>query len=446
MKERGREFWNPEMETMDPHKMRALQEERFLTIVRWAYKKTPFYRKKFDESGVSLTDIRSLEDVIKIPFTYKDELRASQERLPPYGEHCASPERIYQTYWSTGTTGRPTFMGVSYREAYYWVNVIARSLFSCGLRKGDLFHHATQLSSFAGGHGFLWGAQVIGANIIPAGAGNTERHIWLISTLKPSFIKILPSYANYVAEVSYKMGIDFSASSIERIYFSAEPSPADLRRSVEEKWGAVTYDSYGLSDVGQPQSYECDAHDGHHAIQDWCFTEIVDPETKEPIQEEGREGILVYTNLVRKAMPILRFWTNDLTSWRSVESCACGRTYPRINPVYRRADDVIKVKGVNFWPSAVWKVLGGHPELAGTHRVFVETREGKDYLKIVAELKEGARPDAQKLIDWLKSNFRLALFIKVDEIELVSFDSLKTTEHKDKTLIDLRKVESSFPP
>ena len=278
MKQEDRKFWSPEMELMEPHKMRALQEERFLSIVRWAYKKTPFYRRKFDEVGLSLSDIRSLEDVVKIPFSYKDDLRASQERMPPYGEHCASAERIYQTYWSTGTTGRPTFVGVSYKEARYWADVIARSLFSSGLRKGDLFHHATQLSSFAGGYGFLRGAQVVGANIVPAGAGNTERHLWLISTLKPSFMKILPSYANYVAEVGYKRGIDMSASSLERIYLSAEPSPPDLRRDIERKWGAVTYDSYGLSDVGQPQSYECDVRDGHHVIDDWCVTEIVDPE------------------------------------------------------------------------------------------------------------------------------------------------------------------------
>jgi phenylacetate-CoA ligase len=434
-----KKFWNPEMETMDPQKMRTLQEERFLSIVRWAYKKTPFYRRKFDQIGVSPSDIRSLDDIHKIPFTYKDELRESQEKMPPYGEHCASPERIYQTYWSTGTTGRPTFMGVSYKEARYWVDVIARSLFSCGLRRGDLFHHATQLSSFAGGYGFLWGAQVIGANIIPAGAGNTERHLWLISTLKPNFIKILPSYANYVAEAGYKKGIDMSVSSIERIYFSAEPSPPDFRRDIERKWGAITYDSYGLSDVGQPQSYECDVHDGHHAVQDWCLTEIVDSETKEPIQEEGKEGVLVYTNLVRKTMPIIRFWTNDLSSWRSPEPCVCGRTSPRIDPVYCRVDDVIKVKGVNFWPGAVWTVLGGQKELAGTHRIFVESRRGKDYLRIVAELKERAKPDTQKRIDALKSKFQAALFIKVDEIELVPFGSLEAGEHKGKTLVDLRK-------
>lgn len=441
MKEENPKFWNFEMETMDPEKMRTLQEERFLSLVRWAYMKTPFYRKKFDESGLSLGDIRSLEDIIRIPFTYKDDFRASQERIPPYGEHCASPEKIYRTYWSTGTTGRPTFMGVSYREALYWDDVIARSLFSSGLRKGDLFHHATQLSSFAGGYGFLQGAQLIGANIIPAGAGNTERHIWLISTLKPRFIKILPSYANYMAEVGYKMRIDMSASSVDRIFLSAEPSPPALRREIERKWGALTYDSYGLSDVGQPQSYECDIHDGLHDIPDWNLTEIIDPETKEPIQEEGKEGILVYTNLVRKAMPVMRFWTNNPTSWKSDKLCACGRTSARIAPVYRRVDDTIKVKGVNFWPSAVWAVLGEQPELTGTHQILVETREGKDHLRIVAEFKEGIKIETNKLEETLKNKFQSSLFIKVDEIEIVPLGSIKTGEHKAKTVLDLRKPQ-----
>jgi phenylacetate-CoA ligase len=247
-----------------------------------------------------------------------------------------------------------------------------------------------------------------------------------------------------MAEIGYKMGIDMSASSVDRIYLSAEPSPPTLRREIERKWGAVTYDSYGLSDVGQPQTFECDLHNGLHDIPDWNLTEIIDPETKEPIQEEGKEGILVFTNLVRKTMPIIRFWTNDPTSWKSFQPCLCGRTSTRIAPVYRRMDDTIKVKGVNFWPSAVWTVLEGQSDLIGTHRIIIETREGKDYLKVVAELKEGAKPDTQKLIDTLKSNFQFSLFIKVDEIDLVPFDSLKMSEHKDKTIIDLRKRNLSF--
>lgn len=432
-------IWNPDMECMNPRKMRALQEERFLSIAHWAYKNTPFYRKKFDQAGITPSDVRSLKDIIKIPFTYKDDLRGSQERMPPYGEHCASPGKIYRTYWSTGTTGKPTFMGVSYREARYWDEVVARSLFSSGLRKGDLFHHATQLSSFAGGFGFLQGAQLIGANIIPAGAGNTERHIRLISALKPRFIKILPSYANYVAEVGYKMGIDMSASSVNRIFLSAEPSPPALRREIERKWGAETYDSYGLSDVGQPQTYECELHDGLHNISDWNFTEILDPETREPIREEGKEGILVFTNLVRKAMPMIRFWSNDVTSWKSLEPCSCRRTSGRILPIQRRVDDTIKVKGVNFWPSAVWSMLEGQAECTGTHRIMIETREGKDYLKIMAELKEGTQPKTEDLQVALKGKFQSALFIKVDEIELVPFGSLGTSEHKEKTVVDKRK-------
>lgn len=434
-----KEIWNPEMECKDPRKMRILQERRFLSIVRWAYNKSPFYRKKFDEAGISPSHIHSLKDITKIPFIYKDDLRASQERMPPYGEHCTSPEKIYRTYWSTGTTGRPTFMGVSYQEALYWDDVAARSLHSSGLRKGDLFHHATQLSSFAGGYGFLQAAQLIGANIIPAGAGNTERHLWLISMLKPRFIKILPSYANYMAEVGHKMGMNMSASSIERIFLSAEPAPPALRREIERKWGAVTFDSYGLSDVGQPQTYECYLHDGLHVISDWNFTEIIDPETKEPIQEEGKEGIVVFSNLVRKTMPIIRFWTNDLTSWRSFQPCPCGRTSPRIAPVYRRVDDMVKIKGVNFWKGAVWPVLTEYPELAGEHRVVVETRRGKDYLKILAELREGIQPDIEKLQNLLKGKFQSVLFIKVDEIEIVPFGTLEKSEHKAKTVLDLRK-------
>jgi len=440
MNGKSQEFWNAELETMLPQKMKALQEERFLSVVRWAYGKTPFYRRKLDEAGISASQIRSLEDAVKIPFTYKDDLRASQERMPPYGEHCALPDKIYQTYWSTGTTGRPTFMGVSYREARYWVNVIARTLFSSGLRKGDSFHHATQLSSFAGGYGFLWAAQLIGANIIPAGAGNTERHIHLLCTLEPSFLKILPSYANYVAEIGYKKGIDMRASSVQHIYLSAEPAPPALRGDLERKWGALTYDSYGLSDVGQPQTHECSLRDGHHVIADWCLTEIVDPESKEPIHEEGREGVLVFTNLVRKAMPIIRFWTNDISSWRSLEPCVCGRTSARIAPIQRRIDDVVKVKGVNFWPSAVWTVLGGQTELTGMHRILIETRGGKDYLKIILELKEGILVEAEKLVSALKTRLQSALFIKVDEIELVPFGSLQADEHKHRTMVDRRKA------
>ena len=230
-------IWNIEMECMNPDKVIELQEKRFLSVISWAYNKTQFYRKKFDDAGLSLSDIRSLKDITKIPFTYKDDLRVSQERMPPYGEHCAAPEEIRQTFWSTGTTGRPTIMGVSDEEAHYWMDVIARMIVACGGCKGDLLHHATQLSGFPGGYLFLRAAELIGANIIPAGAGNTERHLWLISTLKPRFLKILPSYANYMAEMGYKMGIDMRASSIEVIHLSAEPSPQIFRRELERKWG-----------------------------------------------------------------------------------------------------------------------------------------------------------------------------------------------------------------
>jgi phenylacetate-CoA ligase len=363
--------------------------------------------------------------------------------VPPYGEHCVLPEKAYRTYWSTGTTGSPTFMCVSRREAAYWDDVSARSLFASGLRRGDKFHHATQLASFGGGYNFLRAAQMIGANIIPAGAGNTERHIRLISSLKPGFIKILPSYANYMAEVGYKMGVDMSATSINRIYLSAEPAPPALRHEIERKWGALTFDNYGLSDVGQPQAYECELHDGLHEIPDWILTEIIDPDTKEPITELGKEGVLVYTNLVRMTMPIIRFWTNNPSSWRTFEPCGCGRTTARIDPVYKRVDDMIKIKGVNFWPGAIWTILGEQQELTGMHRIILEDRAGRDYLRIVVEFKEGMDTEKERLIDMLKNKFQAKLFIKVDEIELVPFGSIEKSEHKEKNVIDMRKGNPS---
>jgi phenylacetate-CoA ligase len=429
------------METMNAEGMKSLQEERFLSIVRWAYKRTSFYREKFQSACISPSDIRSMDDIRKIPFIYKDDLRISQEKNPPYGGHCASAEQICQTYWSTGTTGKPTLMGVSKKEARYWTDVIARNLFACGLRNGDRFHHASQLSSFAGGFGFLLGAQLIGANVIPAGAGNTRQHVWLISKLKPRFLKILPSYANYVAETGNKMGIDMRACGVKRIFLSAEPAPPALRRDIEQKWGAITYDNYGLSDVGQPQAFECDEHNGLHAFQDWCLTEVVDLETKLPITEKGREGVLVYTNLIRRAMPAIRFWTNNISAWKSFKPCACGRTYPRIEPVQSRIDDMMKIKGVNFWPSAVWAVVGGHKELAGTHRIIVESRGGRDYLKVILELKEDTGTiNIPGLCETLKSKFQSALFIQVDEIEIVPFGTLEISAHKDKTIVDRRTV------
>jgi len=430
--------WNLKMECMDPQKMRDIQEERFLSIVHWAYKRSPFYRKRFDRAGVSLPDIRSLRDIIKLPFIYKDDLRTSQENAPPYGEHCILPDKIYRTYWSTGTTGNPTFMGVSRSEARYWDDVAARSLYASGLRRGDKFHHATQLASFAGGYNFLHAAQLIGANIIPAGAGNTERHIYLISKLKPTFIKILPAYASYMAEVGYKMGADMNASSISRIYLSAEPAPPDMRREIERKWGALTFDNYGLSDLGQPEAYECELHDGLHEIPDWVVTEIIDPDTKQPITEYGKEGVLIYTNLVRKAMPIIRFWTNNPSSWKSNEQCGCGRTTARIAPVYRRVDDMLKIKGVNFWPGAIWTILKEQPELSGMHKIAISDRGGKDYLKIVLELKDRMNIEKKDLIGALKSKFQGKLFIQVDEIELVPFGSIEKSLHKENNIEDMR--------
>jgi len=430
-------IWEPEMESMPMEKMREYQREKLLFLVRWAYEKSPFYRRKYDDAGTHPRHLKTLNDITKLPFIYKDDLRHSQERVPPYGEHCISPGEIVRTYWSTGTTGRPTYMGVSKREARYWDGVIARSLYASGLRKGDLFYHATQLSSFAGGFGFLTAAQLIGANIIPAGAGNTERHIHLIGTLKPNFIKILPSYANYMAEVALKQGIDLRHSAVKRLYLSAEPSPPPLKGQIEQKWDAVAFDSYGLSDVGQPQCYECEEHEGLHDIPDWNYTEIIDPESLEPIEEIGKEGILVYTNLVRRTMPIIRFWTNDVSSWVSFEPCRCGRTTARISPVYRRMDETIKVKGVNLWPSAVAAIIAEQSALSGQHQVIIETRDGRDFLKIVAEARESIT-EFGRLKELLAGKFQAGLFIKVDEIEIVPFGTLPQFEHKAKILLDRR--------
>ena len=433
------DVWDEEKELLDRKKMREFQEEHFVSIIRWAYENTVFYRRKFDEAGIKPSDIRSLDDSVKIPFTTKDELRKSQEEAPPYGLHCARPSDIYRTFWSSGTTGRPTFVGFTQEECKLWDNINARSFWSAGLRPKDIFHHATRLDSFVGGYTCLAAAQQMGCNIIPAGPGNTERQIFLINTVKPTFIKILPSFALHVAEVALKTGVDFSTSSIKSIYLSAEPSPDAMRRNIEKKWGATTFDNYGCSDLGQPSAFECEFKMGMHDIPDWQYTEIVDPETKKIINEIGKEGGLVYTSLIRRGMPLIRFWTNDLGSWHSFDVCECGRTAPRINRVMKRLDSKLKIKGVNFWPEVVLDVISRYEELSGDYRIVVSNPKGKDHLKVLVECK-GKTPDSilGGLQRELKEKLNSAAFIKVDELVLVPFQSLETTDHKAKRVEDLR--------
>lgn len=418
--------------------VRALQLEKLKAQVAWTYDRVAWYRERMDALGVAPGDIRSLDDVRKLPFTDKSVLRDTF----PYGLFAVPLDEVVELHASSGTTGKPIVVGYNAHDMDVWSDCIARLAQMAGVVPGDRVQMAFGYGMFTGGFGLHYGCQKLGCMMIPAGSGNTERHIAMIGDYGTTVLIATPSYALHMCEVGERLGFDWEASTLRVGLFGGEPCPPGLKAEIEERMHIVCTDNYGLTEVmGPGVSGEClAARDMQHIAEDHFLWEVVDPETDEPVGE-GEMGELVLTPLDKQAIPVLRYRTHDLT--RVVcEPCACGRTSARMQKVRARCDDMLIIRGTNVFPSQVEDVLSGIRGVTPHYRIVVETANGLDRMTVHVELKPEAFSDSFEEMEGLRraieEKLKGVLLVGV-RVKLVEPGGIERTTGKAKHVEDLRK-------
>ncbi len=427
---------------MHRERLVELQEERLRRIVHFCYERIPFYKTKFKETGIIPDDVRTLDDLEKIPFTTKEDLREAY----PYGMLAIDIGEVLELHASSGTTGHPTTCAYTKEDLRVWSKVMARIYASAGTKKHDIIQNAYGYGLFTGGLGFHYGALEIGATVLPIASGNTDRQIRLAKEYGTTILACTPSYAAYIGEYSReKIGIDPTKElNWKSGLFGAEVWSEELRLRIQELLGLEAFDIYGLSEViGPGVSVECSEHNGLHIYVDHFLPEIINPVTGQKLKE-GKTGELVLTTLTREATPVLRFRTGDMTSL-TVEECSCRRTSARMSRVMGRADDMFKVRGVKMWPTTVEHALLLVPEASQNYQIILGRPERLDIMTVRVEPKkeifQRVGGDLSKLQDLslkIEESIKSVTGIKANVV-LVPFNNLPRFEGKAKRIKDLRK-------
>ena len=429
-------IWNPNKECMPREQLRELQGKRLQKLVAYVYHNVPFYRHKMQEMDLMPEDIRSIDDIVKLPFTTKQDLRDNY----PYGLMAAPKSEVVRVHASSGTTGNPTIVGYTRKDLAIWSEVMSRCLSAYGVTREDTFSVSYGYGLFTGGLGAHYGVENLGATVIPASTGNTEKHVRLIRDLKITGIACTPSYALYLAETVDKMGINKNDLSLRIGAFGAEPWTEHMRQEIQERLGLKGYNLYGLSEImGPGVSCECEAQHGSHIHEDHFYPEIIDPVTLEPLPI-GEQGELVFTTLTKEGMPLLRYRTKDLTSLMSGE-CACGRTSVRMTPIMGRSDDMLIIRGINVFPSQVESVILSMKEFEPRYMLVVDRVNNLDTLQVQVEVRRDYFNDdiggmlalRKQLADKLKS----VLSISAD-VKLMEPNSIQRSQGKSQRVIDKR--------
>lgn len=377
-------IFNEEMETLEQSEKEKLQLSRLQQTAKRVYENVEFYRKKFDEAGVKPEDIKTLDDLQRLPFTKKQDLRDNY----PFGLFAVDMKDVVRIHGSSGTKGKPTIVGYTRNDIEMWSELVARCIAAAGGRPGDMFHNAYGYGLFTGGLGLHYGAERFGCTTTPVSGGNTPRQITLIQDFKPRGISGTPSYILNIAEEMERMGLDPRETSMEYGIFGAEPWSEEMRKTLEEKLNLKAIDIYGLSEVlGPGVSIECyEAQDGLHINDDHFIAEIIDPKTGETL-DYGEEGELVFTSLTKEAFPVIRYRTGDIASLNP-EPCKCGRTTIRMSRIKGRYDDMLIIRGVNVFPLEIEEPLLTVSELA-PHYQLVVTKDGPlDKVELQVEIDE----------------------------------------------------------
>jgi|Deesub1362A_J573_1020465.scaffolds.fasta_scaffold00078_105 phenylacetate-CoA ligase len=430
-------YWEKE-EIMPEKELEELQMKRMRYTVRYAYENVPFYRKKFKEAGINPDDIKKREDVARLPFTVKEDLRENY----PFGLFAVGKERIIRIHTSSGTSGKPKVVGYTKNDLENWINMVARCLYMVGTRDNDVFQNMVSYTLFTGGLGLHYAAERIGAMVVPSGTGNTEKQIQYMLDFGTTVIHATPSYAMHIKEVAESMDISVDSLGLKICCFGAEPWSDNTRKRLEDAYGVRAFDSYGLSEMNGPGvAFECTEQDGLHIWADHYFIEIIDPQTLEPVSE-GEKGELVLTPLTKEALPLIRYRTGDITFIMDEGKCSCGRTHPRIHRILGRSDDMIVVRGINVFPSQIEHVLMKIPEV-GDHFQVIITRNGSlDDISVRVEMRDevftGELSDFQRIQQKVQRELYKELNLRTN-VELVEKGTLERFMLKSKRVLDLRK-------
>ena len=431
-------IFNPAIETMERSEMEALQLKRLQETVAYVYERVPMYRDRLDEMGVKPSDIKTLADIRKLPFTVKDDLRDNY----PYGLFAVPMSEVVRVHASSGTTGRPTVVGYTADDIEMWSECVARLCAAGGATREDIAQISFGYGLFTGAFGLHQGLAKVGAAVVPISSGNTERQINLMSDFGSTVLVATPSYALYMAEVAEKMGM-MDKIKLRVGLFGAEGSTEEMRAELEKRWGIVATENYGMSElIGPGVSGECTEKTGMHINEDYFYCEIVNPETGEPVPD-GEWGELVVTPLAKQALPLLRYRTHDITRLIR-EKCPCGRTTTRMQKIAGRSDDMLIIRGVNVFPSQIESVLIGMKEIAPHYEIVVTRKGYLDQIEVKVELHDASLLDSYGELEKLQKTIhdKLKVILQIDaKVTLVSPNTLKRFEGKAKRVTDLRDVK-----
>jgi phenylacetate-CoA ligase len=431
-------IWNETIECMERDEMRKLQSIRLKRVVEHVYHNTPFYRKKMQEMGITPDDIRTIDDIVKLPFTVKQDLRDNY----PFDLMAVPMSEIVRLHASSGTTGKPIVVGYTRRDLSIWSEVVARCLTAVGVTKQDLVQVAYGYGLFTGGLGLHGGVETLGGTVIPMSSGNTQKQIQLMHDFGAKVLACTPSYALFLGETIKDSGIPREDFQLKIGVFGAEPWTENMRKEIEESLGIKAYDIYGLTEIiGPGVGGECECQNGTHLWEDHFFPEIVDPVTLQPA-EPGQQGELVFTTLTKEGMPMIRYRTRDLTSL-NYEKCACGRTTVRMARILGRSDDMLIIRGVNVFPSQVESVILELPEFEPHYLILVDRVNNTDTFQIHVEVRAEFYSDEMNKMLELKKKItaRMQSVIGLQpDVKLVEPRSIERSMGKAKRVIDNRKL------
>lgn len=430
------DYFNPKEETMSHDEIEALQLERLKKTVRHCMS-SPFYKKRFEENGLSPEDIQTLDDIRKIPFTTKQDLRDTY----PFGIASVPLRECVRLHSSSGTTGNPTVILHTQKDLDEWANQVARNLWMVGARPEDVFQNSSGYGMFTGGLGFQYGAEKVGMLTIPAAAGNTRRQIKFMTDFGTTVVHAIPSYATRIFEVMQEEGIDPRRDTKLRILaIGAEPHSHEQRLRIEEMLGVKAYNSFGMSEMcGPGVAFECKDQNGMHIWEDYYLVEIINPKTLEPVPD-GELGEMVLTTLNREAMPLLRYRTRDLTRFLPGE-CPCGRHHRRIDRMQGRSDDMIVLRGVNIFPIQIEQVLMQFKELGNNYLVTLQTEGSNDFMTVEVELSRESFTDDYGRLQLLNKAIASRLHDEIlltPHVKLVPPGTLPVSEGKAQRVKDMR--------
>ncbi len=431
-------YFNKEIETASRDELYHLQSYNLIKTVKHVYDNMPMYRKRMDEAGIKPEDIHSVDDLHKLPFTNKTDLRDEY----PYGMFCVEPKNLIRIHASSGTTGKQTVVGYTQHDIDLWAECAARALVAAGADKDDFVHVSYGYGLFTGGLGLHDGAQKMGATVIPASSGNTARQVTMLQDFGSSILCCTPSYALFIADTLKEQGITLDKIHLKAGIFGAEPWTEEMRAEIEERLGIKAYDIYGLSEISGPGvAFDCECQNGMHVNEDNFLIEIIDPDTGE-VLPDGELGEVVFTCITKEALPLIRYRTHDISSITH-EKCACGRTFVRMQKPCGRSDDMLIIRGVNVFPSQIESVLLNCGEVDPHYMIIVDRKNNTDTMEIQVEVSAANFSDHVKGMEELAAKINAGMQSTLglsSKITFVEPGTIPRSEGKAKRVIDKRKL------